>query len=189
MSDREKKLVLIFGLAAFVLINVFGVSRFRQYRDKVHQEMITAEKGIATAEGLREIYNERADEIEWMADHRPEPKARQIVQTELEQFATKEAQTAGLTIAGSGKGTFKEGDETGFFHRAKVEYTKVSGSEMALYHWLDRLRSPEDFRAVTFLRLKPDEKDDTQIDAQVTVEQWFIPESAQGDEEEAPPSE
>jgi len=188
MSDREKKLVLIFGLAAFVLINVFGIARFRQYRDKAHQDMIAAQKGIETAQNLRDIYDERADEIDWMADHRPEPKARQTVETELEQFATKEAQAASLTIASNGgKGKFLESLETGYFHRARVEYTKVSGSEQALYHWLSRLRSPDDFRAVTFLRLKPDEKDDTQIDAQITVEQWFIPET--GEAEDAAPSE
>jgi hypothetical protein len=186
MSDREKKLVLIFGLAAFVLINVFGVSRFRQFRDKVQKDLVAAEKSVATAGDNRDAYDERADELEWMQDHRPEPKMRQTVETELEQYATSQGQAAQLTNVP--KGEFMPAVEKGYFHRARVKYNKVTGSEASLYRWLDRLQMPDQLRAVTFLRLEPEAKDDTLIQATVIVEQWFIPESAQP-EEEAPPTE
>jgi hypothetical protein len=62
------------------------------------------------------------------------------------------------------------------YHRARVEM-EVSGSEKALYSWLDRLHSPVDFRAVTMIRLYPKRDDDTLVDCQVTVEQWFVPEA------------
>lgn len=185
MSDREKKLVLFFGLAAFVLVNLFGVSRFRTFRDKVRQELVVAEKSIATAEDRRAAYDERADELEWMASHRPEPKTKQNVPPELEKFAMDQAKSASLTVKGE---KILETIEEGFFNRARVEFT-VTGSESSFYRWMETLRAPEQFRTVTFMRLQPDQKDDTQIDAQVTVEQFFIPESAESAEEEAPPSE
>ncbi|NIP92225.1 MAG: hypothetical protein GWO24_01620 [Akkermansiaceae bacterium] len=62
------------------------------------------------------------------------------------------------------------------YHRARVEL-EVSGREQVLYQWLDRLHSPADFRAVTFMRLNPKRDDDTQVDCQVMIEQWFVPEA------------
>lgn len=185
MSDREKKLVLLFGLAAFILINVFGVSKFRQYRDKVRMELKDAQQAVTEAQTNRDDYDTRAGELEWMDAHRPEPKARQNVETELEQFASREAQTAKLTIK---KSRPLESVPGNTFHRARLEFL-FSGSEMALYSWLGRLRDPEQFRAVTFLRLSPDAKDDTIVDGTVNVEQWFIPEVVGQDVEEEAPSE
>jgi hypothetical protein len=37
---------------------------------------------------------------------------------------------------------------------------------------------PDQFKAITFLRLSPDAKDDTLIDCTVEVEQWYAPLSA-----------
>jgi len=185
MSDREKKLVLFFGLAAFVLVNLFGVTRFRTYRDKVRQDLAAAQKSIETAESRRAAYDERADELEWMASHRPEPKTKQNVPPELEKYAMDQAKVAQLTVKGE---KILETVESGYFHRARVEFT-VSGSEASFYRWLETLRMPEQFRTVSFMRLQPDQKDDTLIDAQITVEQYFIPESEEAAEEEAPPSE
>ena len=34
---------------------------------------------------------------------------------------------------------------------------------------------PDQFKGVTFMRLAPDSKDDTKIDATVVVEQWYVP--------------
>jgi len=66
-------------------------------------------------------------------------------------------------------------DKTGpHYHRVKYEIP-VSGTEQALYAWLDRMQTPGEFRAVTFLRLSPNREDDTKIDATVIVEQWYVP--------------
>ena len=47
---------------------------------------------------------------------------------------------------------------------------KVTGREDSLYRWLDRLQMPDQFKGVTFMRLAPDAKDDTKIDATVVVD-------------------
>ncbi len=177
MSDREKKLVLLFGLAAFVLLNFFGISWFRGYRLSVDKQLGRAQHLVTDAENMDAARGTISDEMEWLADHYPKPRPGQTVQTELEQFASNQAAANSLTIK---RRKILPSDEAGRFHRAKVEFN-VNGSEAALYRWLDRLQMPDQFRAITFMRLSPDAKDDTLIDCTVTVEQWYVP--ATGDEE------
>ncbi|WP_035615420.1 hypothetical protein [Haloferula sp. BvORR071] len=189
MSDREKKLVLVFGLAAFFLINLFGISRFRSFRDEVKRDLETAKKSIDTAEENRAAYDGRVDELNWLSEHRPEGKDRQTVETELVGYTESQATAAQLTIK---RRKIQPSVETGIFHRARVEFV-VNGTETALYRWLDRLQMPEQFRAITFMRLSPDAKDDTLIDCTINVEQWFIPQTAETEspegEAEGTPSE
>lgn len=180
MSDREKKLVLLFGLAAFILLNAFGVSWFRGYADKLKLELKAAQKEVVTADEASQKFDTVIEEMDWMAEHAPEERNGQLFATELEQYGSNQAKTHQLTATP----TFLPNDETGVhFHRAKVQF-KATGMENSLYRWLGRLQMPDQFRAITFLRLSPDAKDDTLIDCVVVVEQWYVPIS--GDGEEAP---
>ncbi len=172
MSDREKKLVLLFGLAAFVLINVFGVSWFRKQRDRLAAEVLEAEGNVQTADAFDRKYDTVLEEMDWMIEHAPKERSGQLVATELEQYASNQATTHQLTVK---KRAILPNDQSGtHFHRAKSEFN-VTGREDSLYRWLDRLQMPDQFRAITFLRLSPDAKDDKLIDCTVTVEQWYVP--------------
>ncbi|WP_367872649.1 hypothetical protein [Luteolibacter sp. Populi] len=179
MSDREKKLVLFFGLGAFVLLNLFGFSKFRVFRTKVANQVVAAKAAVATAEENREEADSRSEEMEWLTNHYPEAKAGQTVQTELQLFGENQATANQLTV---GNRRFLPIEEGSYFQRAKVEF-KVTGTEAALYRWLDRLQMPDQFRTVTFLRLSPDAKDDTLIDCTAIAEQWFVPPAADADAE------
>jgi hypothetical protein len=182
MSDREKKLVLLFGLAAFVLINVFGVSWFRKQRDRLAAEVLEAEGNVQTAEAFDRKYDTVLEEMDWMIEHAPKERSGQLVATELEQYASNQATTHQLTVK---RRAILPNDQSGtHFHRAKSEFN-VTGREDSLYRWLDRLQMPEQFRAITFLRLSPDPKDDTLIDCTVTVEQWYVPLTGEGEAETA----
>jgi hypothetical protein len=181
MSDREKKLVLLFGLAAFVLLNAFGVSWFRKYKNKLDIDLRTAEGEVETADAFSRKFDTVIEEMDWMGEHAPQERAGQLVSSELEQYASNQATTNQLEVK---RRAILTNDETGVhFHRAKVEFN-VTGLENSLYRWLGRLQMPDQFRAITFLRLSPDAKDDTLIDCVVIVEQWYVPVS--GDGEEAP---
>jgi len=181
MSDREKKLLFLLGLAAFAIVNVFGFSRFRQERDRLATRLIEAEGSVQMADAYAAKYETVIEEMEWMDQHKPKPRAGQLVATELEQYGYNQATTHQLEVK---RRAIKPTDESGSnFHRAKVEFN-VTGKEDSLYRWLDRLQMPDQLRAITFLRLSPDGKDDTLIDCIVEVEQWFVPLS--GDEAALP---
>lgn len=174
MSDREKKLLLLLGLAAFAIVNVFGFSRFRQERTRLASRLLEAEGNVQMADAYAAKYETVIEEMEWMEQHKPKPRDGQLVATELEQYAYNQAKTHQLEVK---RRAIKPTDESGAnFHRAKVEFN-VTGKEDSLYRWLDRLQMPDQLRAITFLRLSPD-KDDTLIDSVVEVEQWFVPLSA-----------
>lgn len=195
MNDREKKLVLLLGVAAFVIVNVFGISKYKSFKTKLSRDLIEARGEVDRARMIRDNYDLVEDEMIWVQDHLPVPKAGQMVATELEQYATSQATSHQLTLKGR---SIRPNDESGInFHRAKVEF-KVSGREESFYRWLDRLHAPDQFRAVTSMRLTPEAKDDTNIDATIEVEQWYIPagegdsalpEDVPEDEEEATPEE
>jgi hypothetical protein len=172
MSDREKKLVLLFGLAAFVLLNAFGVRVYRQQKTTLASQLIAAEGEVQNAEAFARKFDTVIEEMDWMGEHAPEKRAGQLVASELEQYASNQATTNQLTVK---RRAILANEESGtYFHRARAEFN-VTGMEASLYRWLGRLQMPDQFRGITFLRLSPDTKDDTLIDCTVIVEQWYDP--------------
>ena len=171
MSDREKKLVFLFGFAAFVMVNFIGIKWFMGMRDETARKLQEAETKLQQAHVYAESYDSVIEEMEWLAAHYPEPKARQTVESELEQYGSNLARTNQLELKPV---KILPADERGRMHRAKVQFV-VSGAEANLYRWLGMLQDPNLLRANTFLRLSPKRDDDTTIDCTVTVEQWFVP--------------
>lgn len=182
MSPREQKLVSFFGLAAFVVVNLFGFKWYQTKRQQLNGQLLAATRKVEDAKSYAENFQSVEGEMDWMMKHMPQPRALQMVQTELEQFASTQARTNQLELKPV---KILPPDQTGLrFHRAKIQFA-VTGSEANLYRWLDRLQVPDQLRAITFLRLSPEQKDDTKIDCTVIVEQFFIPAGA-SDEEAAP---
>jgi hypothetical protein len=175
MSDREKKLLIFFAIAGFVILNFLGFNFAQSKRLSVNAENIAARAELATAEVFRENSQKVLAEMEWLAEHEPEPAANQDVQTKLQQFAEQQATSNGLTIK-----TQKPmpTDTTGtHYHRAKIQIV-VTGAEDALYRWFDKLNVPDQFRIASQIRLSPNTQDDTKIDCTATIEQWFVPSSS-----------
>lgn len=174
MSSREKKLLIFFAVAGFIVLNFFGANQLFAYQARIKADRQAAESELKTAEVFVESKDQVMDEMNWLAEHEPEPDEDQLVQTKLQQLAESEARNGGLTIKTGGQKLLPT-DKTGpNYHRAKVEFT-VTGTEQALYSWIAKLQVPTQFRAVTFLRLQPNREDDTKIDATLIIEQWFIP--------------
>lgn len=151
---------------------MFGFGWLQAKRLKVQSEIKVQEIVLSTADHARSSKEEIIQEIDWLEDNTPESKEGELVPSQLESLVTTEATRAGLTVV---RPKILDNDESGvYFNRARFEIA-VSGNEAALYRWLVRLQSPRDFRAITGLRLNPNREDDTLIDANVQVEQWFVP--------------
>jgi hypothetical protein len=173
MSSREKKLILFFGLAGFIILNFLAFGFFKNKRLDVDRERALAIQKLETAEMFSASRERVTDQMDWLAEHEPEPTANQDVQTQLQQFAEREAKSTGLTIK-TQKPLPTDATEGRNYHRAKIQFT-VTGTEESLYRWFDRLNTPEQLRIASQIRLSPNTQDDTKIDCTVTVEQWFIP--------------
>jgi hypothetical protein len=172
MSPSEKKLLIFFATAGFLVLNLLAVGFFKTKQLQASRELDQARKTLETAEIYRASREQVADQMEWLAAHEPQPAANQDVQTQLQQLCEKEATSAGLTIK-SQKPLPTDATEGRHYHRAKIQIT-VNGKEDALYRWFDRLNIPEQLRSATVIRLSPD-TDDTKIDCTATIEQWFVP--------------
>lgn len=172
MSSREKKLLIFFVTAIFAAANLFGFQWLQKKRLDVQKQIKEQEVVLKAADAAQSSKEVFIQEIDWLEDNTPEPKEGELVPSQLENFVTTEATRAGLTVV---RPKILDNDESGvYYNRARFEIA-VSGNEAALYRWLVRLHSPRDFRAITALRLNPNREDDTLIDANVQVEQWFVP--------------
>lgn len=171
MSDREKKLLIFFGAAGFLILNFLGFRFAMNKLGTVENQRKAAELQLANAEMIRNSGDQILGEMEWLDKNLPEPAASQDVQTKLQKFVESEALAAGLTIKTQKPLPTQAG---GTFHRAKFQFV-VSGRDEAFYRWFSRINDPTQLRAVTQILLSPNKQDDTQLDGTITVEQWFIP--------------
>lgn len=172
MSDRERKLLIIFGIAGFAILNFLGFNFAQAHRLKVNRDMAEARKQLDMADMFRASSEQVTDQMDWLAKHEPEPAADQDVQTKLQQFAESKATANGLTIKSQKS---LPTDTTGVhYHRAQFQFV-VSGKEDALYRWIDQINAPDQFRIASQIRLSPNQQEDTKIDCTATIEQWFVP--------------
>ena len=173
MSSREKNLLLFFAIAGFVILNFFGFGYYNTKHREVDRQRNQAHQKLETAEKYRASRESVTDQMEWLAQHEPEPAANQDVQTKLQQLCENEAKATGLIVT-SQKPQPTDSAAGLHFHRAKIQLT-VNGTEEALYRWLDRLNTPDQLRIASSIRMSPNAKDDTKIDCTATIEQWFVP--------------
>jgi hypothetical protein len=173
MSLREKKLLIFFATAGFLVINFLLFGFFQNKRTQVNQQLNLARQKLETAEMFRENSEQVMDEMDWLAEHEPEPAEEQDVQSQLQQFIEREAKNAGLTIK-TQKPIQSDATEGRHFHRAKFQFN-VSGAEDALYRWFYAINIPDQFRIATNIRLSPVKEDDTKIECVAIIEQWFVP--------------
>lgn len=173
MSPREKKLLIFFAIAGFLILNFFVIGYYNTKRRDVDHQRHQAQQKLETSETYRASRELVTDQMDWLAQHEPEPAANQDVQTKLQQLCENEAKATGLTVI-SQKPQPTDSAVGLHFHRAKIQIT-VNGTEEALYRWLDRLNTPEQLRIASSIRMSPNAKDDTKIDCTATIEQWFVP--------------
>lgn len=153
------------------MLNFFIYSRFFQKKTLFESNLITAKAELQQAIAIQNSSTQLAAEIEWLAEHEPKPSVYQTVQTQLQQFADKEAQNVGLTT----RTEFLPTDTSGtHYHRAQIQ-VKLTGQEQALYRWLHVVNDPASFRTALQIRLSPNSQDDTLIDCTATLAQWFKP--------------
>jgi hypothetical protein len=173
MSSREQKLLIFFALAGFAILNLLAYNFAQAKRIEVNTQREQAKQKLSTAEMFQESSAQVTDQMNWLAEHEPQPATNQEVQTSLQQLTEREAKTTGLTIK-SQKPLPTDAGEGKHYHRAKIQIT-VTGTEQALYQWFDKLNTPDQLRIASEIRLTPNQQDDTKIDCTATIEQWFVP--------------
>lgn len=181
MSSREQKLLIFFAVAGFIVINFLLVGFLNKQKVKAASNLAQAKSKLQVAERVSAERDKVADEMDWLAEHEPEPAAEQEVQTKLNQLGMREATNSGLTIKNQKPlpAEIKEGQH---YQRALFQFT-LNGTEEALYKWFNAINMPDQLRVSSNIRLSPNAQDDTKIDCVATISQAFVPATG---EEEAP---
>ncbi|MFU8893667.1 MAG: hypothetical protein ACNA8L_08565 [Luteolibacter sp.] len=174
MSPREKKLLIFFATAGFIVVNFLAYAWFQGESGRIRGELADAKLAVERARLLSVSRELVAHQMEWLAEHEPAPVAYQDAQATLQQLVEQQARTTGLTIKQGTQRLLPVDDSGVHYHRARVEL-EVIGREEALYRWLYQIKSPEDLRTTTFIGLRPNREDDTLIECRAIIEQWFIP--------------
>jgi len=175
MSPREKRLLTLFVIAAFVVANAVGLSAYRRKSDALEASRLKADGVLKRYELFEASRQQRLDEMDWLQRNLPQPAEFQNVQTALQAACVSEARRAGLEIRSNSERLLPtEAPKDSHFHRARFQL-KVTGTEESLYRFLDKINQPNQLRAATQLLLTPNKEDNTRIDCTTTVEQWFVP--------------
>lgn len=174
MPDREKKLLTIACIVGFIILNLVGFSFAKSQRIQVDADRKVATDKLALMQDFLSKSEQVTEEMDWLKAQTFENKPAQTVQSQLLGAVEAGAASAGLKINNK---ELSAADTSGkHYHRAKVTF-KVTGSETGLYDWLERLNDPTLFRHATKIVLKPTSGDDSKIDCEATIEQWFIPQT------------
>lgn len=176
MSEREKKLLVLFGSAGVFFMALFGYKTYVNKSNQIDLERKTAANELREAQLYLASRETIEDEINWLAEHEPEPQASELVPTNLQALATAEAARAGMTVKKMDilPDRSAETEVVSTYKVAQVKFT-VTGEERNLYAWFDRMHSPNDFRAISEITMSPNREDDSKIDCIVTFDQWFVP--------------
>lgn len=176
MSEREKKLLMLFGAAGVILLALWGYKTYENQKMKIATDRRDAENALHEGQMYLASRESLMDEIEWLAEHEPEPEAAEQVPTKLQQLASAEATRAGMTVKKMDilPDRSAESEVVRRYKVAQVKFT-VTGEERNLYAWFDRMHSPNDFRAISEITMSPNREDDSKIDCIVTFDQWFVP--------------
>ena len=72
MSPREKKLLIFFATAGFLVLNFLAIGFYKTKRLQVDRDLAQANQKLETARIYRASSEQVADQMEWLAKHEPE---------------------------------------------------------------------------------------------------------------------
>ncbi len=178
MTERERNLLLLLVVMAFLAANFLGYKVWYEPKMvELNSALTKANTKVEANEGKSSLFDLISQDKDWLDRFEPKPSTVGKMKTRIQQLAENEAARAGLVIKTK---DFGDDVETPSLNYHRVRYQiQVNGIESSIYRWLDRLHSPNEFRAITFVRLKPQRDDATRADCEVFLDQWFVPEIAE----------
>ncbi len=174
MNDREKKLIFILFGGAFFIVNIFLFSSYTEAKQKKEIQLKKNADELALKKKEIGESDDRISEIEWLIDNGPKEGVHAEVRADLVNFAEKSALRAGVSTKKRPSPLPENPDEDGSYSTARVEML-VNARDPEFYRWLIELQDPQKGRAVTFLHIKPQRDDNTRVECELVLTQWFTP--------------
>ena len=179
LKPSEKRLLIFFGIAAFILLNLLGFSWLKKRNVLLERQRITVESRIRELEMWKGKAAEAEQKRAYLDQHLQAYADEATRETYLDDFIKREASDLDLEVR---KNVTMPALLEEHFHKSR--YTaEVSGAWDDIFEFIYRLQQPKEFRFVRTLRLKSQKKEgssDEAADAVCTfeIEKWWSPESA-----------
>lgn len=179
LKPSEKRLLIFFGIAAFILLNLLGFSWLKKRNVLLERQRITVESRIRELEMWKGKAAEAEQKRAYLDQHLQAYADEATRETYLDDFIKREASDLDLEVR---KNVTMPALLEEHFHKSR--YTaEVSGAWDDVFEFIYRLQQPKDFRFVRTIRLKSQKKEgssDEAADAVCTfeLEKWWSPESA-----------
>ena len=170
LTKSERRLLIIFGLALFVMANFYVISYLLDTESELTQQLSEVTATAKTDQiWLREKQFWLARK-RWIDRQQPRVGSGQVPQSELLQALTASAQANQLAIQ---EQSFAELKNTANYQSVAVKL-RLSGNLENVVKWLAELQQPEKFQAVTNLSLKSEEQP-PKVNLELEVARWYTP--------------
>ncbi len=179
MTPREKNLLFLMLGVLFVMFNFFAFKNLYEVKKStLSARQLTAENKLNQEKTLMKVEGSWNKAADWLQRVEGKPMATQTAEAALQTLVEREAKKKGLIVRDQKVLPWEQGEH---YQRVRVKY-KVSGRDQQIQQWLMTLRQNRKLQVITRFLMKPVNNDLTQVDCEVEVEKYFLP---QGDEETA----
>lgn len=169
-TKREQSLTVVFLLAIFVLLNLFGATFLFRKKGELQTRLVALRNERADARGWlaeKETWRQRK---EWLDKKQPKLQTTGEANAALLGDLQTSARKHKITIVDQG---FGESSAQSSYQEIAVRL-KVSGPLEAITRWLVELQQPSNFQAIPVLSVKSD-NDPSKIVCDLTVTRCYAP--------------
>ena len=64
----------------------------------------------------------------------------------------------------------------GYYREGEQSRFPPKGDQQQIFQWLVKIHQPENFRALTYLKLEADKKEEGVVVCHIIADQWLVPE-------------
>jgi hypothetical protein len=169
MTNRERRLTTLFGLAIFILINLMLLVFLRNQRTLLQQRQARVHSQEQQAEGLladEKFWDSRA---KWLEENKPIYALSGEATADLAEMLRSTASEHGLDA----KPPILDEPKSLGTHEEATAIINVTGELRAVIGWLAQIQQPGKFISVVSMKLEPT-KDAGKVVCDLRVAKWFF---------------
>jgi hypothetical protein len=170
LTNNEKRLSSILGIAIFAMANFYGLSYLLDLHSSLSRKVADLRGEELTNQIWLKERNLWLNRKQWIEKTQPRIRANQVPQSELLQSLTSTAAADHLEIQ---EQSFGENKSTLHYQSVSVRL-KMSGSLQDVIRWLVQIQQPELFQAITNFSLKSANEPPT-VSLELEVARWYAP--------------
>ncbi|CAN5248765.1 hypothetical protein BH23VER1_BH23VER1_32280 [soil metagenome] len=169
LTSNEKRLTALFGLIVIGGGAFLGFSTISNRKAALVAKEASLKNSLFQLENLMEEREHWLNLRQWVEERLVAYRSVDERDTYLITIIRNKAEDAGVEIT---RGPQPLDPEVSPFYEETVVNVTVDGDIKGIVQWLYTLQDPEQFRAITSVKLTP-KKEEGQLQCEITIEQWW----------------